>query len=792
MRSKLFFPLLLVLGLLMVIIVIIIFRKTTNTQLRKDIAVYSGSESCKPCHEEFYELWADSYHGLAMQAVSPDFINKNIMMFDQPVRVGTDTFTVSLNNDTLLFKEILRSGEINEYPAVHAMGGKYIYYFLTPLSRGRLQVLPLAYDCDKDTWYNNPESGVRHFENIEDAPLDWKNHLYTFNTTCYSCHVSQLETNYDLASNTYNTTWREPGINCETCHGPSYEHIEVCVKAGEGNIPDDLKIVQTSEFTPEQHNASCGSCHAKANVIAEGFEPGARFYDYFDLISLENPDFYADGRDLGENYTMTTWEMNKCVQNSDMHCVTCHTSSGRYRFAGDNANDACMPCHSERVENVSDHSFHNKDSEGSKCIACHMPKTTFAKMDRSDHSFRPPMPGATIAFGSPNACNICHDDMSPEWAQAEIMRTHDNKQYQEETLKNGFLVRKAREGDWSELDKILSGLQDGSFDDIYTTSFIRLLESCDRPSKWPVMINLTFHESPLVRAAAAHSLYLNNTEGAFNRLSELVSDEYRVVRLNAAFALSSYSRDFLNKIEMPEISDAMDEYEKSLVARPDDWSAHYNLGNYYGNINEPQKAIKAYNTSLKIYPEAIMPMVNAGFVYSVMGDYNRAEELFTRALSYAPDHEAAMLNLALLYGETGKNELAKQYFSRLLDVSEKNAVAAYNLAILESENDISLSLELSKKAMEWEPGNMKYAYTHAFYLFQSGQTEPAIMMLETIIDENPLFMDAYFLLSNILMANSQVDEALALIRKALENENLGEEQRGMLQNHLNGLLQNEN
>ncbi len=792
MRSKLFIPLLLILASLAVIIIVVVLKESGNRQLQKDIAAYSGSMSCKPCHEEFYELWADSYHGLAMQDVSPDFINENILKFNQRIRVGTDTFLVSHENDSLIFTELMRSGEINRYPAIHAMGGKYIYYFLTPLSRGRLQVLPLAYDCDKETWYNNPESGVRHFENLEDAPLDWMNHLYTFNTTCYSCHVSQLETNYDLASNTYNTTWREPGINCETCHGPSYGHIEACVEAGEGNMPDDLRIVQTSIFTPEQHNASCGSCHAKANVIAEGFEPGARFYDYFDLIGLENPDFYADGRDLGENYTMTTWEMNKCVQNSDMHCVTCHTSSGRYRFSGDNANDACMPCHSERVKNVSAHSFHKEDSEGSKCIACHMPKTTFAKMDRSDHSFRPPMPKATMAFGSPNACNICHDDMTAEWAQSEIMRTHKNKKYQDETLKNGFLIRKAREGDWSELDRILDGLQNGSFDDIYTTSFIRLLENCDNPAKWPVMINLTLHKSPLVRAAAAHSLYLNNTQGAFNRLSELVSDEYRVVRLNAAFALSSYSRDFLSREDMPGISVAMDEYEKSLVARPDDWSAHYNLGNYYSNTNNPDKAIKAYNTALKIYPEAIMPMVNAGFVYSVRGEYSRAEELFTRALSYVPDHEAAMLNLALLYGETGKNQLAKEYFSRLLDVSEKNAVAAYNLAILESESDMSLSLELSKNAMEWEPDNVKYAYTHSFYLYQSGDTGSAQKILENIIAENPLFIDAYFLLSNILKANKRIDEALALIRKALDNEDINGEQRRALLNQLNVLEQNEN
>jgi hypothetical protein len=54
--------------------------------------------------------------------------------------------------------------------------------------------------------------------------------------------------------------------------------------------------------------------------------------DHYDLITLENPDFYADGRDLGENYTYTSWLMSPCLKSGKLHCVTCHTSSGRYRF----------------------------------------------------------------------------------------------------------------------------------------------------------------------------------------------------------------------------------------------------------------------------------------------------------------------------------------------------------------------------------------------------------------------------------------------------------------------------
>ncbi len=786
MRKKVIFPLFILLVICAGIVAIILFRKHKTDELVKQVAMYSGSESCRPCHEKFYQLWHSSRHGLAMQDVTAGFVRKNIKTFGQKIRVGNNIFEVLSEGDSLVFKETDPGGSTNVYTAVHTMGGKYIYYFLALLERGRLQVLPLAYDCKTDSWYNNPESGVRHFETMGDEPLEWMNYMYTFNTTCYNCHVSQLETNYNEKTGVYNTTWREPGINCETCHGPSHNHIYECVKAGEGNIPEDLKIVMTGDYTPDQHNSACGSCHAKARIIAGFFKPGERFYDYFDLITLENPDFYADGRDLGENYTMTTWEMNRCAESGDLHCVSCHTSSGRYRFAGDNANDACMPCHADKVNNVTSHTFHKADSAGSICISCHMPKTSFARMDRSDHSFRPPMPKATVVFGSPNACNICHYDESAEWAQTWIEKTH-KREYQQKTIEDGLLIRKARAGDWSDLDGILNGLKEGRFDKVFTTSFIRLLENCEDTAKRNVMIGMTYNKSPLVRGAAAHSLYADGSSQALERLSQMVNDGYRVVRMNAAFALSSYPECYNEDTVGEDVIKALEEYRRSIIIHPDNWSSYYNLGNFYSNRNEMGKAIDAYRKSLEIYPEAIMPMVNAGFLYSLNGEYKQAEVMFTRALSYQPDNGAALLNLALLYGESGNKQMSAEYFLRLLEVSEKNAVAAYNLAILLSGSDINESVRYSKSAMEWDPDNTKYKYTYAYFLSVAGNKPEATAILKSLIETDPLFIDSYLLLSGILADDGNTSAARTIIENALDSNKFTPDKELLLKNRLEAL-----
>lgn len=43
------------------------------------------------------------------------------------------------------------------------LGGKNVFYFLTPLDKGRLQTLPLAYDMGRKEWFDMAASGVRHF-----------------------------------------------------------------------------------------------------------------------------------------------------------------------------------------------------------------------------------------------------------------------------------------------------------------------------------------------------------------------------------------------------------------------------------------------------------------------------------------------------------------------------------------------------------------------------------------------------------------------------------------------------
>ena len=164
--------------------------------------------------------------------------------------IGRRKYRAEIGPDAGCVRQLGPDGE-RKYPIAQVMGGKNVYYFLTPLDRGRLQVLPLAYDVHKKAWYDMAASGVRHFPDRRDEALDWTDRMFAFNTTCFNCHVSELATNYDLATDTYHTTWAEPGISCESCHGSAKEHVRAMRPLAPGQQRrKDIKIIRAKDFTP--------------------------------------------------------------------------------------------------------------------------------------------------------------------------------------------------------------------------------------------------------------------------------------------------------------------------------------------------------------------------------------------------------------------------------------------------------------------------------------------------------------------------------------------------------------
>ncbi len=743
--------------------------KPADPGLLPELSLYAGSQSCIECHGKFYQLWSTSRHGLAMQPYTPEFARANLAAPTKDLVIGKYRYRADIGPQAGWVLETDPKGKKKKYPMLHALGGKNVYYFLAPMARGRLQTLPVAYDVRSKQWFDTAASGVRHFgSELPEEPVNWKEWPYTFNTACFNCHVSQFSSNYDLAADTYGTTWAEPGINCETCHGPSKEHNEVMQAAPPGQAPPDLKIISVKKFTHAQHNASCGSCHAKMSPLTTVFPPGDRFFDHFDLVTLENPDYYPDGHDRGENYTYTTWLLSPCVKAGQLDCIKCHTSSGRYRFKDEaKANDACLPCHAERVAKAAEHIHHPPDKQGapSRCVSCHMPMTAFARMNRSDHSMLPPAPAASIKFGSPNACNSCHKDKDAAWADQNV-RQWRTRDYQAPILLRAGLIDAARQRDWQKLPEMLAYMTSPERDEVFAASLIRLTMAAPDERIPPALLQAIQDPSPLMRAAAAEALAVRPGKESFQALVTAAGDSYRLVRVRAAASLAPYPAASLQGADLDKVKQATEEYLASLTARPDQWTSHYNLGNYYLNRGEVKQALAAYDTALKIEPRAVMAMVNASLAYAKLGAPDQAEKSLVQALNIAPDNAAAHFNLGLLQAEQNRGQEAERELRKALRLDPKMAPAAYNLCILKAKDRPREALSWCKKAVELNPQEPKYAYTLAFYQKQQGDLKNAAATLQDFLRRRPGFADGYLLLAEIYLQQGDRPQAEAVLRQA--------------------------
>ena len=143
---------------------------------------------------------------------------------------------------------------------------------------------------------------------------------------------------------------------------------------------------------------------------------------------------------------------------------------------------------------------------------------------------RPPTPATTLAFESPNACNLCHADRDAAWSDG-LVREWRERDYQAPVLHRAGLIDAARKEEWQRLPEMLELLSSGDRDEVWATSMVRLLRGCPDESKWPAILGRLSDPSPMVRAAAAESLADRLDPPTAFALLAATRDEYRVVRI---------------------------------------------------------------------------------------------------------------------------------------------------------------------------------------------------------------------------------------------------------------------
>ncbi|MCA9239765.1 MAG: hypothetical protein KDA37_06185, partial [Planctomycetales bacterium] len=179
---------------------------------------YVGGASCLECHQQQHNDWLGSDHDRAMElatdeSVEADFNNVHFERQGLVTRFFRDGQKFMVNTEG-------PDGELHDYQIKYTFGCRPLQQFMVEFPDGRVQVLRVSWDTVKNEWFYVSPPDVPDERLKPGDPLHWTGIAQNWNTTCAICHSTNLQKNYDLASNTYKTTFTDIDVNCEECHGP--------------------------------------------------------------------------------------------------------------------------------------------------------------------------------------------------------------------------------------------------------------------------------------------------------------------------------------------------------------------------------------------------------------------------------------------------------------------------------------------------------------------------------------------------------------------------------------------
>ena len=430
--------------------------------VKSELPDYVGSQACAMCHQDIYENWSRTGMARMLRPYAPenvlgDLSRDNVFYLGDEVIDEGGTYRFIQGRDRQPFArmivdhgrhyfEMMQSDRTwHRYPVNYTIGSKWQQGYVTRLPDGQLQVFPIEYNVRYRKWVN--------FWKIIDAPGTerddprlWQKFSSATNylMNCAVCHTSQLRNTQRGSFQPDNLQFREPGIDCEMCHGPAGKHVAVHMqgKSYEKNPLDPP--VDFARISSLDSVAICSQCHMQSAIRAPGPDGElnyARGPEVFFKRYKSRPyaEFYLnahykDGRFRQTSFIVESFLRSSCFKQGGATCVSCHdphhddaaTNPTSLLFRSE-PNRMCTQCHAEftNAATLRQHTRHPADSEGSECVSCHMPRIMNALMSRARTHRIDDIPNARMAekFGpeeSPNACLLCHGDKNVAWVEQQL------------------------------------------------------------------------------------------------------------------------------------------------------------------------------------------------------------------------------------------------------------------------------------------------------------------------------------------------------------------------------------
>ncbi|MDP5132498.1 MAG: hypothetical protein NWQ54_16585 [Paraglaciecola sp.] len=675
---------------------------------------FVGSKTCQSCHEAEFSAWEASDHYKSMQiptdeSVLGDFNNVEVEFHNIKTRF--------FKTDNKFYVETTDSkGKRAIFTVDYTFGYFPLQQYLLNIGDGKLQAFNIAWDSRSEKeggqhWYH-----LQPTENITPKhPFFWQRHFQNWNGRCAECHSTNLQKNFDLTTNSYNTTYSEINVACESCHGPGQRHIELAnakqLDKSNSGFTQSLPTQNLWSFNPgktiaESHGKPldteidmCGKCHSLRSPLTDESNKGG-FFDKYRIEWVREPLYHQNGLIKEEVFVLGSFLQSKMYQ-AGVTCSNCHNAhSGKVKIEG---NGLCLQCHQASTFNSPDHHRHEQGSEGSMCINCHMPDKVYMGVDgRRDHSFSIP----TFQFSSdpeePNACLACHEKEDAFWvAEAK------NK-WQKAKVKDWDRVHKLIVSGDAKVDQAIKtylekGYTQGGDSAIRKASM--LLESSKQPSQASVELTIKqlSNSDSLIRRGAVEALEVLHPADRWQVLKNSLGESNPIVRFSIARVLVD-ALPIMTQQERLILKDLLVEYRYMLGLNADSPITQMNLASLEFNLGNLKSAEQGYLNAIEI------------------------------ERSYIP----SFLQIADFYRQVKRDEEGRQYLQEALTIDANNPDVNHSLGLFYiRQKDYQKALVYLRNAYESPESQFIHAYVYAIALDNQMHTNTAINVLKTSLSRWP-------------------------------------------------------
>lgn len=694
-----------------------------------------GASACASCHPAIVEEWMGSQHANANRLLSDQH---DRAAFDPPRTVHHGSFITSMQRegrDRFSFTTVFSNQPPETLVAEAAIGISPLRQYLVPFPGGRLQVMDISYDPRSNEWFNA-------FGDENRQPHEWghwRGRSMTWNVQCAFCHMTGFEKNYDIKEDRYNSTWKAMGISCSQCHAPRAQvsgvGVGVSVKTNECPMVEERT---TGTVVPTIMD-NCASCHARREELFGTFKPGDSFHDHFRLTLPDQPGIYhADGQVLDEDFEYGSFMMSR-MGHKGVTCLDCHNPhSGKLKAPVEN-NALCLQCHIPPGLNGAvpidpvQHSFHKPGTVGSRCVDCHMPVNVYMQRDgRRDHGFTSPDPRLTIEHGIPNACNNCHTDQTPKWAD-DLTDEWYGEKMNRRARDRARAVARFYEGDPTVVTQLLTMATTEEIG-AWRAALVGMVGawSHEAPVRAFLRDELS-HTNPLVRSAAIRSLQESPTN--------MMSDASALVRLDATMARL---QRFPN-VKPPTYAE-LRAYIDNISYQPAGALRQASLA----AIEERPDDAEMWAKKALAWDPSPVPYFVTGRLLHQNGKLLEAISNMTTAALMDEANAEYSFTLALAMAEAGRSDLALQWLEESVRRDRSFGRAWYNLGLAYSgANRLREAVKALEQAEVLMPDSADPAYARATVHLNMKEPKQAVAALLVALQADPQHVPSQQLLRQL-------------------------------------------